>query len=925
MVALPKQLQKKYWLVLLVVATAIFGYAFMFASDPVDYNTEVKPLLNKKCISCHGGVKKKGGFSLLFRQEALDNTESGKPAIIPGNPDASEMIRRLSLKDPDERMPYHEKPLDEAEIDLLRRWIREGATWGDHWAYTPVREVAVPKPKGRLWGILPAPRNDWVRNEIDWFIAARHAEKGLKPSPEADKRILLRRVSLDLTGLPAPEHLARQYLDDQGPGAYERLVDSLLAQPSYGERWTALWMDLARYADTKGYERDDARSIWRYRDWLIRAFNENMPYDRFLTEQIAGDLLPEATDEQLIATAFHRNTLTNDEGGTDNEEFRVSAVIDRVNTTWEALMGTTFSCVQCHSHPYDPIRHEEYYKFMAFLNNTRDEDSHAEYPLLREYRKEDSARFAKLRQWLTHEVPEKESRPIVHFLRTGQPAINGLTADSFANAELADTKWLIMRNHSGSRLRHIDLGGKTQLLMRYMTWPKQGRLRAHLDSPDGPLLFALQATTTKGAWTIQEIPLLPATGIHDIYLEYQSPDLKNPDENGIMFDWFHFNNPFPGIGRPGRDSAYAWYRHLLDPEDVDYTPVLEENPADLFRPTHVFVRGNWLVKGEQVMPDLPKSLPPLPANAPRNRLGLAKWLTSTENPLTARTMVNRLWEQLFGQGLAETVEDLGTQGIPPTHPELLDWLAWQLMYADQWQLKQTLKRIVMSATYRQDARMTREAREADPFNRWYARGPRVRLTAEQVRDQALSVSGLLSRKMYGPSVMPYQPEGIWQSPWNGRNWTASAGEDQYRRAIYTYWKRSSPYPSMMNFDGTAREVCSARRIRTNTPLQALTTLNDTAYLVIARHFAYSLKEIYGNDYTKIIPEAYRRATGLPADEKQAAVLTGLYRDALDRFRKDPVKTCEMIGLQDEHNNPETAALVVVTNTILNLDEVITKN
>jgi hypothetical protein len=915
---------RKPLLILLAIASAIFGYAFMFANDPVDYATEVKPLLNKKCISCHGGVKKKGGFSLLFRQEALDTTESGKPAIIPGEPDASEMIRRLTAHDLDERMPYHEAPLSDEEISLLRRWIKEGARWGDHWAYVPVREPAVPAPRGALWGLFPPKRNPWVRNEIDWFILEKQRDQGLEPASEADKHILLRRVSLDLTGLPAPDSIAQAYLKDSSPDAYEQLVDRLLSLPSYGERWTALWMDLARYADTKGYERDDARSIWRYRDWLIRAFNEDMPYNRFLTEQLAGDLLPQATDAQLIATAFHRNTLTNDEGGTDNEEFRVSAVIDRVNTTWETLMGTTFACVQCHSHPYDPFRHEDYYRFLAFFNNTRDEDSYAEYPLLREYHGRDSIRMTQLKKWLETHAPGPSSSSVLHFLRTWQPAVNSLVADFFINAELADTKWLVMRNHAVSRLRAIDLSGRTQLLMRYLTWPATGQLRVTLDRPDGPLLFRFDPPSTKGAWTFREIPLPPVEGAHDLYLSYSSPELRNANDNGIMFDWFHFGYTFPGKDKPGYDSAYAWYQQLLRASDVTLTPVMEENTPDLARATHVFERGNWLVKGPKVSPGIPASLGTLPADAPANRLGLARWVTSKDNPLTARTMVNRLWEQLFGQGLAETLEDLGTQGIPPTHPELLDWLSWQFMHADQWRIKATLKRIVMSATYRQQSNLSPAHREKDPYNRWYARGPRVRLSAEQVRDQALAISGALSTKMYGPSVMPYQPKGIWLSPWNGRDWEISEGEDRYRRAIYTYWKRTSPYPSMMQFDGSAREVCNARRIRTNTPLQALTVLNDSAYLDLARQLAYHVQGEQGNNYREAIAQAYALAAGIPVTPKKLDLLWGLYQTALQRFSGNRKLAAEMAGKDGGKTLPETAALVTVANAVLNLDEVITK-
>ncbi|MCK7555835.1 DUF1549 domain-containing protein [Chitinophaga sedimenti] len=365
---MPNFLRKRNFLITasLLVLLGIVPF-FLHGDRHIDYNTDVKPIINKKCISCHGGVKKQGGFSLLFREEALAETKSGKPAIIPGDPDGSEMIRRLTLKDEEERMPYKEHPLAEEEIAVLRAWIKQGAKWGTHWAYAAVEEQEIPKGERRLLGLLPAKSNDWVRSDIDYFVYDKLREQKLTTAPEADKATLLRRASLDITGLPPSEKLAQQFLNDQDAGAYERLVDSLLASPQYGERWTSMWLDLARYADTKGYERDGYRSIWRYRDWLIQSFNEDKPYNTFLLEQVAGDLLADPTDAQYIATAFHRNTMTNDEGGTDNEEYRTAAVMDRVNTTWETLMGTTFACVQCHSHPYDPFRHEEYYQFMAFL------------------------------------------------------------------------------------------------------------------------------------------------------------------------------------------------------------------------------------------------------------------------------------------------------------------------------------------------------------------------------------------------------------------------------------------------------------------------------------------------------------------------------------------------------------------------------
>jgi len=916
---------RRYWLIASLLVFCILGYAFIFSEPRVDYSTQVKPLLNRKCLGCHGGVKQKGGYSLLFRDEALGKGRSGRTAIVPGDPDGSELIRRLTLTDPEERMPYHEAPLSADEVELLRRWIDQGAAWGENWSHTPVKEATPPAVGGWLWGLMPSAHARWIRNDIDRFIAEKQRAAGLEPSPEADRTTLVRRLSLDITGLPPSNALSRHFLADTRPDAYERLVDTLLASPAYGERWTALWLDLARYADTKGYERDDTRNIWRYRDWLIKAFNRDMPYDSFLVEQIAGDLIPGATDDQLIATAFHRNTMTNDEGGTDNEEFRTAAVIDRVNTTWEVLMGTTFACVQCHSHPYDPFRHQDYYRFLAYFNNARDEDTYAEYPLLHEFKGKDSLSFKGLHTWLSLQADPREADRVLTFLRTRQPAINSLTADRFVNSELSDTKWLVMRRASSSRLRQVDLGGRTRLLLRYESKRDDGMLTIRTDSLRGRVIARLRVPKTEGGFHHHETPLTPVEGVHDLYLEYHNPSLVDPDENGIRFDWFHFTRDFPGRGRPGFDLAEAAYRRLLDSREVVLTPVMVENPSDMHRPSHVFEKGSWLSPGERVTPGVPASLHPLPAGAPPDRYGLARWVASPDNPLTARTFVNRMWEQLFGRGLAETLEDLGTQGIPPTHPELLDHLAWQFMHRDGWRLKALLRRIVLSATYRQDSRADANAVLRDPANQWLARAPRVRLSAEQLRDQALALAGLLSPRMYGRSVMPFQPDGIWLSPYNGRSWVKSPGEDQYRRAIYTFWKRTGPYPSAITFDGTAREVCLSRRIRTNTPLQALTTLNDPAFLEAARHLMYRCASASPGRPDKAIEAAYRLATGHPLTDNRRQALLKLHREALASYRHTPDKACGMIGVHDGHDNPETAALVVVGNAILNLDEVLNKN
>ena len=445
----------------------------------------------------------------------------------------------------------------------------------------------------------------------------------------------------------------------------------------------------------------DSRNIWRYRDWLIQAFNQDKPYDQFLTEQLAGDLLPHPSDAHMIATAFHRNTMTNDEGGTDNEEFRTAAVLDRVNTTWEGLMGTTFACVQCHSHPYDPFKHDEYYKFTAFFNDTRDEDTYDEYPVLRTYNPIDSSRLDSLVQWVSKNSTPKKGKEVYTFLKTWQPAINSIQADQFVNSELSDTKWLAFRNHASARLKKVDLNQKNQLIYRYAGFLPGGVWNIHLDKPNGPVLTTIAVEQSNG-WAISKIDFKEVGGVHDLYFSYSNPNLQRPDDGGMQFDWFHFTQALPGKGQPEYAHIEKNYWELLK-TNVPTTPVMMDNPLEMHRETHVFDRGNWLVKGDKVEPDVPHALNPLPKNAPKNRLGLAMWLTDKKNPLTARTMVNRLWEQLFGAGLVETLEDMGTQGASPTHQQLLDYLAYQYMHDFKWSTKKLLKELVMSATYRQEA------------------------------------------------------------------------------------------------------------------------------------------------------------------------------------------------------------------------------
>ena len=703
---------------------------------------------------------------MLFRDEALKAGKSGKPCIVPGHPEESELIARLEHADPDERMPLKGDPMTPDQIDMIKKWVAQGAKWEDHWSYVP------PKPQ-----LVPGVSSDWVKTPIDAFVYDRLDREDLTPSPEADRATLLRRVSLDLTGLPPTDRDQVNFQRDKSANAYEKAVDRLLQSPRFGERWAALWLDLARYGDSQGYQKDKARTIWPYRDWVIDAFNRDMPFDRFTVEQLAGDLLPNQNSDQLTATAFHRNTMSNDEGGTDDEEFRTVAVLDRVNTTFEVWQGTTIGCVQCHTHPYDPIRHKEYYQLIAYFNNTADAD-------------------------------EPNDRPTVQ---------------------------------TQTSVQQRELTSFFKTLPAAQTWPT--------------------------------------------------------------------------------DSLPARLRLVK-------LPIMRELPADSSRTTHVFVRGNWLVPGDVVQPTLPKSLTKYARSTAvdqqTNRLDLARWIVSTDNPLTARVIVNRFWEQLFGLGLVETVEDFGTQGAKPSHPELLDYLALRFRDQYHWSVKKLLREMVLSATYRQSSVISPALREKDGQNRLLARGPRVRLTSEQVRDQALSVSGLLTPTMYGPPVMPPQPDGVWQVIRNVMKWKVAEGPDRYRRAIYTFWRKSSPYPSFTIFDSPSRELCVSRRVRTNTPLQALVTLNDPVYWEAAQALASRMQRASGGDPTRAIRAGGRLLLGAPLSDVKQKLLVQYYQQSLRYYQKNPMAVCESITLKTLTPSPELAALTVTANVILNLDEAVTK-
>ncbi|MCB0633708.1 MAG: DUF1549 domain-containing protein [Lewinella sp.] len=878
----------------------------------VSYNRDIRPIFNQKCLSCHGGVKQSGGFSLLFEEDAFAATESGKPAIVPGQSTKSELVRRLRHTDPELRMPYQADPLNEAEIQLVERWIKEGAKWEKHWAYIP------PDP-----GIEPpeVKEDTWANNDIDRFILARLERESLTPNQEADRAVLLRRLSLDLIGLPPSMKEVDNFVNDAAPDAYERQVDRLLASSHFGERWAGMWLDLARYADSKGYEKDLYRSIWKFRDWVIRAFNEDKPFDEFTIEQLAGDLLPDPTQDQLVATAFHRNTMANDEGGTDNEEFRNYANIERVGTTFEVWQSTTMACVQCHSHPYDPFRQEDFYEFMAFFNNTADRDIYHEAPNLFTYEGPDKGKVEEIISWIEDHLKaedrftpagtlhqQKEAllehlgyrRIQAEFFDKSSAFIELIAPDQNALFQIQDTSWI--------RFDQVDLSRVANISFRYAS-PFGGYVEARLNSQFGPLIGNLYLPPTAppsdperwAKWQTRSMDIESTTGPQNLFFVFKKDKIADADL--LRLDWWQLNEV------PNRKDAYnATFNQQLEALweiQPTPTPIMQELPLGKRRTTHIFERGNWLVKGREVHENIPEILGQLPEGTPANRLAMARWLVSPENPLTARVAVNRFWEQLFGYGIVETVEDMGTQSKPPSHPELLDWLAVQFSGDWHWSVKQLLRTLVTSSAYRQSTEVNAAKLEKDPRNLLLSRGPRLRLSAEQLRDQILAVSDLINLEMYGPSAKPPYPKGAGQFKFGDR-YEVSDSAGQHRRAVYTYLKRTNPFPNRINFDGTDRTFCTSRRIRTNTPLQALALLNDPAYMEAAQALAQFMQAQPSLSDLDRLKAGYQRVMLHPPDERKVKILKKLYDEALAQYGPDQ----------------QSAAFALVANALLNLDEFI---
>jgi cytochrome c553 len=987
--------------------------------SPVDFVRDVRPILEARCTGCHG-VKRQRGKLRLDRRPAIPGV------VVPGDLAASPLYERVTSDDPEERMPAEGEPLAAAQIALLARWIEEGATWpadaeeateprAPHWAYVaPVRPEV---PGGEY--VAPAgpevPRGEagWARNPIDRFVLARMQEQELAPAPEADRATLLRRASLDLTGLPPTPEEVDRFHADASRSAWEDAVDRLLASPQHAEHLARGWLDLARYADTDGYEKDARRSMWRWRDWVIEAFAQDMPFDRFTILQLAGDLVPDATPETILATGFHRNTLLNKEGGTDPEEFRVAAVKDRVDTTATVWLGSTLACAQCHDHKYDPFTQRDYYRFLAFFDGTEDVGN-ANAPEIPAPRPVDRARDEALRAeqaalearlvapdpeldatfarwneaWGTHAITWTRLRPDAARAREGStltirddgsvlasgelPATDGyeleLTTTDQAVAVLAvqvltdptlpgdgpgrpshrnfvlneltleregpDGEWLEV-GLAGARADHEQHGsGDWPAAAALDGDPATGWAIARGEGRSHTLLVALEAPLEARARLRLRLEQAYGSGHLIGCLAIDANPVPAPDEGPVpapglrpddMEAWFRERAPALA---PARERLAAIERELTE---VPTAMVLRERAEP--RVTHVLRKGDFLDPGEAVEAGVPGFLPPLAVRDPQgraDRLDLARWIVSPENPLTARVLVNRTWERFFGRGLVATSQDLGTQGELPTHPELLDWLAVELVERG-WSVRELERLIVTSATYRQRSVVSPAAREHDPDNRWLARAPRLRVEAETVRDVALFASGLLCDEIGGPSVFPPQPEGVWRMAYSDDRWSPSEGCDRYRRGLYTFLRRTAPYPAFLAFDATSREVTCPRRARTNTPLQALTTLNDPAFVECAVALAGRMMAEGGEEASARAARGFRLCVAREPEAVELDVLLELYRAQREVYAGRPDEARALVGILmhgdmgDEALDPvELAAWTVVANALLNLDETITR-
>ncbi len=1015
------------------------GVSVAHAQAP-DFDRDVLPIFEASCLHCHGPEVQEHQLRLDSVEAILRGGRSGH-AVLPGDSESSLVVRHLAgLADP--MMPLDAGPLTPEQIAIVRHWIDDGdltlvagrpAGTDRHWAYVKPVRPALP----------PVELTAWSQNPIDRFVLARLEREGLAPSPPALRETLIRRLSLDLIGLPPTLAEVDAFVADSGADAdaVDAVVDRLLASPHFGERWARPWLDLARYADTHGYEKDNPRSIWKYRDWVIAALNDDMSFRQFTIAQIAGDLLPDATIDQQIATGFHRNTLLNQEGGVDDEDARWQTLVDRVNTTATVWLGTTLGCAQCHSHKFDPFTHEDYYRLLAFFDNAeyritelgqgeswvvepeieiptpeqaagaaaiRDELADLRARLDRQTPELDAAQRAweaELRRadaaWITLRPSRQVSsgRARLALLPDGSVLAGGDNPEADTYELVAQTE---LRKVTGVRLEVLEdaslPGGgpgrddegnfflseftvdaspadtpalRTRIVFTQAVandWQPGYEAGRALDGSPGAGGWALASSSStststspagrhavfvprrpfgfgagtrltirlshqmrRAARNLGRFRLSLTTGDDPTRLARLPAHLRpvldipesqrTPEQRRALAEVHRSLTP---LLQPARDRVAALDRRL-EALGIVTTLVVRERPSTERPSTPMRLRGSFTTPGARVYAAVPPALHPLPNDQTPNRLGLAHWLVDDDNPLVARVTVNRLWAQLFGRGLVETSEDFGTQGSPPTHPELLDWLATEFM-SRGWSVKTILRTIVASATYQQGSSASRALIERDPYNVLLARGPRFRVEAEMVRDIALAVSGLLNPATGGPSVFPYQPDGIWNRPYSEERWETSRAGNQHRRGIYTYMRRTAPYPSLVTFDAPSRELSIVRRVRTNTPLQALTTLNDPVFFEAAQQLARRMLDAAGAGTTDRMIHGFRLCVSRRPNPDELDTLVAFQAEQLRRFSLDRYAAGRVVdgALPDDVDVAELAAWTMVANVLLNLDETITK-
>ena len=974
----------------------------LHAADPIQFSLQIRPILSDHCFHCHGPdeAHREAGLRLDSMESAMNATQ-GRAAIVPGKPQESELWKRIVSEDVNEVMPppSTHKSLKPEQRQLIYDWIEQGAKWGEHWAFEPPVIHSVPDSVAM---------DAWVKSPIDAWVLSKLRLHDLQPAPAADARTLCRRIHFDLIGVPPTLERTLKFViehKENPTDAINRLVQELENRPEFGEHWARMWLDLARYADTKGYEKDLGRDMWPFRDWVITAINQDMPLDQFTSELLAGDMLPQATESQRIATAFHRATLANDEGGTDDEEFRIAAVKDRIDTTVQVWMGLTMGCAKCHTHKYDPISIEDYYRMYAIFNQTEDADRYDDEPKLPLPSYAQQKRLLEVEtQRIALQVAVRTARDEgteVENKRWTIPQVISASCEQGSELSIQSDGSLIAggkRPEMDSYVLELELPPGTYRVLRlealtaisgnipspkspnqpemvgrnpadpnfvlseFTMTPKQTSSSGR--EPSAPISFsASKASAEQDGWPIAKIyDGKKETGWaigakknepHWGLLSLEQPlviaqptryqvSLSQQFGGGLLMQRVRISladrsieDSKPLVSEPLTQaiSKLASFDGEVQKlrESIPKLPILRELPTDKQRVTKVHNRGSFLDQTSVVQPSL---LPRFgfastkPTSASPTRVDVAQWLMSRENPLTARVMANRIWSQLFGRGIVETEEDFGAQGSLPTHPELLDYLALEYRESHLWSLKKFLNQVIQSNTYQQAFGLDDHRKANDPRNVYYSRGPRQRLSAEAIRDNALAIAGLLSNKRGGPPVMPPQPDGLWRSTYSGAKWVTSDGSDRYRRGIYTFWKRTTPYPSMETFDSSTREVCQIRRITTNTPLQALVTMNDPVYVEAANALANRIltqaKETSGR-----IDLAFQLATSRPADTSEIERLTNLLNTAMAYFENSTDEAKKLISYSHFErtgaiSDIELAAWSTVTSVILNLDEVLTK-